>query len=154
VTLRDHRDGLLAFDDDGVFDFSDDDGLPGPAARERRLATGTMPRLEAPEPPLVEPSDSRRATTRMSLEDVLELRAHSLEAPPERAAEIAPAEEPAPPIPRDAVPFLLPVVQPGWRRVANGARATWARLLVRRWELREVAVAFAAGFLAGLLATC
>jgi hypothetical protein len=72
------------------FDFTDetgDDGdasaaLAGEAAARaaRRLATGTIPRLELASPAMPEPPDSVRATTRMSVEEVLELRAVSLEA--------------------------------------------------------------------------
>jgi len=147
VTLRDDSDGLLAFDDEGVFDFTDD-GDDGDRPATRRLATGTMPRLElaAPEPP-----DSRQATTRMSLEEVLELRAESLQARQPRAPTIEHAPDP---VVSGALPTLVPVSQPAWRRIADRARAAWAPLVARRWQLREVAIAFAAGILFGFLATC
>lgn len=151
-----------------MFDFTDDADLAAaaavspevevPAARERRLATGTVPRLELRGPP--EPPDSARATTRMTVEEVLELRAVSLEARQERAAtqplDGEPALElsPALPIPRDALPHLLPVRAPAWRRLDGWRREAWRRLADRRWELRDMAAALAVGIAIGLLAAC
>lgn len=147
---------------DDVFDFTDHAdlaaaALPGvaPSAREPRLATGTMPRLELDSGP--EPPDSARATTRMSVEEVLELRAVGRAArqpPPTPLLDSAPHAQRPPPVPiaRSALPHLLPVRPPARRRLVAWGRAAWRQLVARRWQLRDLAAALAMGVIIGLLA--
>jgi hypothetical protein len=160
VTDRQTRPRTL----DDVFDFTDDDvdgtvEVPTPAA-ERRLATGTIPRLdlgaERAEPAL-EPPDSARATTRMTVEEVLELRGVTLEARQRQATQPfddSPEPEPLPPIPiaGRALPHLLPVRASWSKRLQRWLAAERLRLALRRFEPRDIVVAFAAGVLIGLLA--
>lgn len=155
------------------FDFTDETGddaidagaaLAGEAAAraERRLATGTIPRLELASPAPYEPPDSVRATTRMSVEEVLELRAVSLEA--RRAARVETEPLAAPPHPMlplelqetvpvhaAALPHVLPVRAPWSKRLQRWASAERLRLVQRRFEPRDIVVGFAAGVLIGLL---
>ena len=145
---------------DDVFDFTDEGELGGiDETPPRRIATGTMPRLELGEGREVEPPDSPRATTRMSVEEVLELRAVSQEARRQAArAETAPLDAPEPaPMARAALPHILvPMPRADWRQswqlVRSRAMATGSRLARRSWRGRELAAAFAAGILLGLLA--
>jgi hypothetical protein len=154
------------------FDFTDETGddaidagaaLTGEAAAraERRLATGTIPRLELASPAPYESPDSVRATTRMSVEEVLELRAVSLEA--RRAARVeteplAPQHSMLPlelqetvPVHAAALPHFLPVRASWSKRLQRWASAERLRLLQRRFEPRDIVVGFAAGVLIGLL---
>jgi hypothetical protein len=154
------------------FDFTDDTGddardpgaaLVGEAAAraERRLATGTIPRLELASPAVHEPPDSVRATTRMSVEEVLELRAVSLEAR-RKAPRVETEPLEAPPhemlplelqetVPVHALPHLLPVRASWSKRLQRWANAERLRLVERRFEPRDIVVAFAAGVLIGLV---
>jgi hypothetical protein len=156
------------------FDFTDDAGdgssepgalLAGEAAAraERRLATGTIPRLELASPAMPEPPDSVRATTRMSVEEVLELRAVSLEARRKAARvetepleaqplEMLPLElQETVPVHAAALPHLVPVRAAWSKRLQRWASAERLRLVERRFEPRDIVVAFAAGVLIGLL---
>lgn len=161
---------------ENVFDFTDDavDDVPATALStqsalsaetvattraERRLATGTMPRVELDGPPVaaLEPPDSARATTRMTVEEVLELRAVSLEARQPQAThplDEPPEPEPLPPIPiaGRALPHLLPVRASWSKRLQRWLAAERLRLALRRFEPRDIVVTFAAGVLIGLLA--
>ena len=155
------------------FDFTDDaddDSAPGAAldgeaaARaERRLATGTVPRLELTPPAAPEPPDSVRATTRMSVEEVLELRAVSLERRKAARVETEPLEGPplemlplalqeTVPVHAAALPHLLPVRASWTKRLQRWGSAERLRLIERRFEPKDIVVAFAAGVLIGLLA--
>jgi hypothetical protein len=160
ATLDDRRPHL-----DNVFDFTDEGERGGiddlEATPPRHIATGTMPRLQLGEGREVEPPDSPRATTRMSVEEVLELRAVSLEARRQAArVETAPLDvpEPAPVMPAALPHILVPMPPADWRqrwaRVRSRAKATGSRLAGRTWRGRELAAAFAAGILFGLLAAC
>jgi hypothetical protein len=143
------------------FDFTDETGddaidagaaLAGEAGAraERRLATGTIPRLELASPAPYEPPDSVRATTRMSVEEVLELRAVSLEARRAARVETEPLQETVP-VHAAALPHFLPVRASWSKRLQRWASAERLRLVQRRFEPRDIVVGFAAGVLIGLL---
>ena len=155
------------FTDEAVDDASDPGGAiagEATARAERRLATGTIPRLDLASPAVYEPPASVRATPRMSVDEVLELREVSLEARRKAArVETEPLEasphhmlplalQETVPVHTAVLPHLVPVRASWSKRLQRWASAERLRLVQRRFEPRDIIVAFTAGVLIGLLA--
>lgn len=105
--------------------------------------TGAVAQLEAVDlragvEPGVEAADSAQPTTRLSTEEVAELIAIRTRARPRRARPAAETPEP----PRSAAPA----------RATTAGEMARRLIIVRRWQLLNLAIAFAIGVLTGVLA--